>query len=165
MEKGTSLAALCALLNDDIKNFLVASIPGGIEAQEKQGQTEFVANSTLPKRFNSGTKEELEQMGIIFGEDVDDLFVEVQLPQGWKKEATEHSMWSNLLDEKGRKRASVFYKAAFYDRDAFISVYRRFSASRVQHIMKIRGLPWSKMVKRLFGVLNRCLLLRKSLII
>ncbi len=27
-------------------------------------------------------------------------------------------MWSDLLDEKGRKRGAIFYKAAFYDRRA-----------------------------------------------
>lgn len=30
------------------------------------------------------------------------------------------------MDEKGRKRASIFYKATFYDRDAFFHVNRRY---------------------------------------
>ena len=29
-------------------------------------------------------------------------------------------MWSDLLDDKGVKRGSIFYKAAFYDRSAFL---------------------------------------------
>ena len=65
-------------------------------------------------------------MGIVFGKEVDDLFVEVTLPAGWKKEATDHSMWSKLVDDKGRERASIFYKAAFYDRDAHINITQRF---------------------------------------
>lgn len=68
-------------------------------------------------------------MGIVFGDPVDDLFVSVQLPDGWHKEPADHSMWSDLLDDRGRKRASIFYKAAFYDRDAFICTCRRYSAS------------------------------------
>jgi predicted metal-dependent phosphotriesterase family hydrolase len=36
-------------------------------------------------------------------------------------------MWSDLLDEQGRKRAGVFYKAAFYDRSAHLSMNSRFS--------------------------------------
>lgn len=40
---------------------------------------------------------------------------------------TEHSMWSKLIDSDGLERASVFYKAAFYDRNAHITVNQRFS--------------------------------------
>lgn len=29
-------------------------------------------------------------------------------------------MWSYLVDELGRRRGAIFYKAAFYDRDAFM---------------------------------------------
>jgi len=61
-------------------------------------------------------------MGIVFGEKVDDLFTSVTLPEGWHKEATEHAMWSKLIDDQGRERASIFYKAAFYDRSAFMSI-------------------------------------------
>src|SRR6185436_8068032 len=44
-----------------------------------------------------------------------------------KKIATDHSMYTDLVDDKGRVRASIFYKAAFYDRKADISFKRRFS--------------------------------------
>lgn len=109
--------------------FLEALITGdpsaAIEAQEARGQGKFVASDALPiKCYCEQTQ--LEQMGIIFGEPVDDLFVEVQLPEGWKKVPTDHSMWSKLIDGKGRERASIFYKAAFYDRDAHMSLTRRF---------------------------------------
>lgn len=93
-----------------------------IENQEKRGQTDFVNSTTLPKEFNTGTRSDLERRGVKFHEDYDDLFVNVELPPGWKKEPTEHSMWSNLLDEKGNVVATIFYKAAFYDRSAFINV-------------------------------------------
>ena len=118
-------AAIIALAQGDIENALIAATPGGIEAQEARGQQEFAANSTLPRSgnsWNSSCREQLEEMGIVFGEDVDDLFVEVKLPEGWKKVPTDHSMWTDLVDEKGRKRASIFYKAAFYDMSAHISI-------------------------------------------
>ena len=38
-------------------------------------------------------------------------------------------MWSDLVDDKGRKRTSIFYKAAFYDRSAHIGVNRRYGIS------------------------------------
>jgi len=122
------LAALEALQNGDIENAITALTPGGIEAQERAGQLAFIANEILPIKCNFCTREQVEGMGVQFGEPIDDLFVSVQLPDGWKKVATSHSMWSELQDEKGRKRASIFYKAAFYDRDAFISLDTRFRA-------------------------------------
>jgi hypothetical protein len=116
-------AALGALARGDIENFLVAATPGGIEAQEKAGQTTFVNNSTLPIDLNrSCTWEDLATLGIVKGEPVDDLFVKVELPTGWTKKPTEHSMWSDLCDEQGRVRARIFYKAAFYDRSAALTL-------------------------------------------
>ena len=115
-------AAVMAALKGDLSNAIIAATPGGIEAQEAQGQQNFVNSTTLPIKCNFGNREQFEKMGIVFGEPVDDLFCDVQLPQGWRKERTDHSMWSNLLDDQGRIRASIFYKAAFYDRDAFLSI-------------------------------------------
>ena len=121
-------AAMGALNKGDFENFIVASTPGGIEAQEAAGQQTFVNSETLPKEMLHGcTKEKLIGMGIEFKEDADDLFVNVILPCGWKKQATNHSMWSGLFDDKGRKRAAIFYKAAFYDRSAHIALNRRFN--------------------------------------
>lgn len=108
-------------------NLLTAMEPNGIERQEARGQRTFVASETLPKEMNGCTKEQLESIGIKFHDDADDLFVNVTLPEGWKKVPTDHSMWSKLVDDKGRERASIFYKAAFYDRNAHISLSRRYS--------------------------------------
>jgi hypothetical protein len=110
---------------------LIESMFGGtstaIENQEKRGQNNLVVSEVLPKKCNGCNRNQLEKMGIKFGEDADDLFVYVTLPDGWKKVATDHSMWSNLIDNMGRIRASIFYKAAFYDRDAFINLKNRYS--------------------------------------
>ena len=64
-------------------------------------------------------------MGVVYGEDVDDLFVNVTLPPSWQVNPTDHSMWSELVDSDGVVRAQIFYKAAFYDRSAFISPVRQ----------------------------------------
>jgi len=122
-----SPAAVSALIKGDRDNFMVATTPGGIEAQEKQGQTDFVATAILPLDLNrSCTWEQLAQIGIIKGELVDDIFVRVTLPPGWSKRPTDHSMWSELLDEQQRVRASIFYKAAFYDRSAHLNLAPRY---------------------------------------
>lgn len=122
-----SPAALLALINGDEENFIAASTPGGIEAQEARGQETFVQSQTLPKEC---PKEQLESLGFKFGDDFDDIFVSVEFPEGWDKVATEHSMHSDLIDEKGRKRGSIFYKAAFYDRSAHMSLSSRYTQSQ-----------------------------------
>lgn len=115
MNREITPAALSALADGDIENFRIAATPGGIEAQEKAGQAITNAQETLPKEC---PRAELEKLGFVFGEDYDELFVNVKFPEGWKKQATDHPMWSDLVDPSGKKRAAIFYKAAFYDRRA-----------------------------------------------
>ena len=98
-----------------------------IENQEKRGQQSVVRNQRLPKRVKryskdnvERTKQQYESMGISIINECDDLFWSVKLPEGWEIRETDHSMWNNLIDDKGRVRARFFYKAAFYDREAFI---------------------------------------------
>lgn len=127
MQTQLTPAALLAAVNGDLDNLIAAVTPGGIEAQERAGQASLVGNTTLPKDMDFGnTRETLKQMGITLGAEVDDLFVEAQLPDGWTKRATDDAMWSDLLDEKGRRRAAIFYKAAFYDRNAHMSLCLRY---------------------------------------
>lgn len=121
-------AAFSALLNGDLENFEVATTPGGIDAQKARGQQVFCVDDTLPIKCEECQRSDLEALGIIFGEQVDDLFVKAQLPSGWRKEQTSDMLWSDLLDDKGRKRADILYKAAFYDRQAFIRLCSRYRA-------------------------------------
>lgn len=105
-------AALKAAMSGDMKNFVAAFTPGGIERQEKEGQIEQSFLDTLPKQLN---RAEFEAAGFKFHEDHDDLFVKATFPKGWRKKPTNHSMWTDIIDETGKKRGGVFYKAAFYD--------------------------------------------------
>lgn len=119
-------AALSALASGQAENFMAAITPGGIEAQEKAGQIEQSFAETLPKDLR-GEQPLFEKLGFVFGKDADDIFVNVTFPKGWRKKPTDHSMWSEILDDKGRKRGMIFYKAAFYDRSAHGSLDTRFS--------------------------------------
>jgi len=107
---------------DFLMDALALGSSNAIEKQEADGQTSFVMSDTLPAK----TPEEFKQLLISEGGEIgkpvpdDHLFIYVTLPKGWKKCPTEHSMWSNIIDDKGQIRASIFYKAAFYDRDAFL---------------------------------------------
>jgi len=122
-------AAIAALADGNTANFIAALTPGGIEAQEAAGQRDMVANTRLPKEIIHSTDVNpivLASKGFEFLGDYDDLFYSVKLPAGWKLVPTDHSMWSDLVDDKGRVRANIFYKAAFYDRSAHMSFNPRF---------------------------------------
>lgn len=123
-----NMAAVSALLRGDLENALVAATPGGIVAQEKAGQQQLVKSTMFPKDGNA-TDEQLASGGFVLGRDIDDLFREATLPSGWTKTGTGHDMWSDILDEQGNKRGSIFYKAAFYDRSANFTLYPRYYVS------------------------------------
>ena len=105
-------------------------VGSGIERQEARGQIELVNDSALPVRGLDAP--EFAAWGIeVIGPRADDpLFADVKLPPGWALHPTDHSMWSDLKDDAGTVRAHVFYKAAFYDRNSFISVARPRARSR-----------------------------------
>lgn len=122
MTENLNPAALTALAKGDIDNFIVASSPGGIEAQEKAGQEKMVNSNFLPKQMDTVVKEKLEELGVKFLDDYDDIFVNVLLPNGWKKISSDHDMWSYLVNEKDERIANIFYKAAFYDTRAHLTL-------------------------------------------
>lgn len=106
------------------------SNPGGfIERQEARGQ-HHLANARegntilLPLDGSTKNAEVWAAIGVTFGEmaDGDALFVKATVPDGWRIVKTDHSMWSYLADDQGRERASIFYKAAFYDRSAHMRI-------------------------------------------
>lgn len=125
-----SPAALTAATSGDVDNLFIALTPGGIEAQEAAGQIALVkASDRLPRviRPHSVDLARVAQAwGMKLGDVVDDLFISVVLPEGWRIEATDHSMHSALIDASGAERAGIFYKAAFYDRRASLTVNRRY---------------------------------------
>jgi len=94
--------------------------PRAIERQEAAGQRELESSDVLPTECSEDDRKALEAAGVVFGSKVagDDIFTHVTLPAGWKKQRTDHSMYTDLIDSDGKKRASIFYKAAFYDRNA-----------------------------------------------
>jgi len=115
-----------------------------ILAQEAQGQRELVNSEVLPTDMGHGdhdTQATLEAAGVKFLGVVegDDMFQRVELPEGWKKVATSHSMHSDLVDDKGRKRAGIFYKAAFYDRSAHMNLATRFNTRRDYEKQEVEG--------------------------
>lgn len=92
-----------------------------IEGMEAAGQRQLVHSDRLPTAANPGDDAYLAA-GFTFGpvDAGDPLFRPATLPDGWTKQGSDHDMWSYVVDELGRRRVAVFYKAAFYDRRAFM---------------------------------------------
>lgn len=117
-----------------MKETLLCGLAGfnNIESQEAEGQKEFCQESLMPKKNNSyGIQDDIltqyKKLGIEIIGDHDELFYKVKLPKGWKRIPTEHSMWNKLIDEQGRQRALIFYKAAFYDERSHFCISCRFT--------------------------------------
>lgn len=102
--------------------FAIALVTGSpseaIETIEKIEQSDFLNKSILPVE---GNWDILEAWGVKKLDTHDDLFFNCILPEGWTKEALNH-YWSYLNDEKGRRRATIFYKGVIYDRRAHFHV-------------------------------------------
>ena len=96
---------------------LLATTEHAIKASELAGQTDIVeARDRLPID-SRGDAPHIVRLG----PPIDGLFRRVRFPEGWRLVACEGTpYWSVLRDDVGRKRASVFYKAAFYDMKARI---------------------------------------------
>lgn len=124
---------------DPIVGLATAMMPHGIEASEARGQAELLASEVIPSEIQDywcGEEKRpamplLESWGFVFGkhEGGDTLFRRVTLPAGWSRKGSEHAMWSHIVDELGRERCAIFYKAAFYDRRAFLTISGRYSFS------------------------------------
>ena len=95
-------------------------------AQEARGTREMVTSDQLPAQMD---QEALKKMGVeILGQSAGDpLFVDVRLPEGWKKvPCREDSRTTHLVDPDGNRRARMWYKAASYDRKADGGIEYRF---------------------------------------
>lgn len=98
-------------------------IPGA-----RDGINDFMDYKEEEKKINENnyqyTKKKYEEMGIkIINEMLEDSeLIEVKLPEGWKKQYTDHSMWTNIINEKGDKVFEYFYKSNPWDREAFSNI-------------------------------------------
>jgi len=100
-----------------------------IENQERNGQADAINSSKLPIDGTLDKQTTWEALGFVFQDVDDELFVNVIMPTGWRfvKHPEGDARHSLLLDDQGRTRAGMFYKAAFYDTKANIYLTRRFS--------------------------------------
>lgn len=97
----------------------------GLETVQNAEQDRARSSCQLPRKMYP-SKEVFEAFGFTFKDIDDPILYQASLPEGWllKKE---NGYWTNLIDEKGRKRGNFFYKGAFYDRNGSMKLFQRFS--------------------------------------
>jgi hypothetical protein len=107
---------------------LLDSDPTGIQRQERAGQVQLVAPRPdrvfqLPRKGLDADVCKVLGMRVIGPSDGDALFMDVYVPDTLTVRANPESdsRWSQIVDADGTVIADMFYKAAFYDRDAFIT--------------------------------------------
>lgn len=78
-----------------------------IEAMEKHGQSQIVNSRDIPKDMRGVTREQAENMGIIFGDEVNDLFVVAVLPMRLlRRRLSRVSLYTPGLVSLGRRHLS-----------------------------------------------------------
>jgi hypothetical protein len=101
-----------------------------LQDMQAGGQRQLAKSSQIPRDTRGITKEQLTELGFEFPETnraPDDLFMDATLPAGWSLKPDEGgSYWTYILDTNGLRRFMIFYKAAYYDRSAFMKQLSRF---------------------------------------
>jgi hypothetical protein len=125
--------AMSTVYNEDlaaIETLAVAMASGnattGIKAVQDAEQQRAREAHRLPVDMRPD-REAFEALGFVFSDLGDGVLCQATLPEGWTLKETSNGYWTDLVDEKGRKRGSSFYKGAFYDRSGNMSLKRRFS--------------------------------------
>lgn len=92
-----------------------------IEEMEREGKAQLLNSDRLPVDTH-GTDREFIALGFTFGDPdpEDPIFRPATFPEGWARKSSSHDMWTYITDRHGRDRVAIFYKAAFYDRSAFM---------------------------------------------
>ena len=127
---------------DDLSTAAMMGIVGGagLYGQFLNDETSRRAKamSQLPHP-DADARKALAAAGVVFGERIDDLFIQAVLPAGWTIKRTDHYMYSNLCDDRGRVRASIGIKMA--DSWAVLRSVARLTAGYMQDNYMIRGGP------------------------
>lgn len=104
-----------------------------ILAQEARGTREVASASgtRLPVEGTSTLEDQdrCHAVGIRLGPKVpgDPIFREAQLPEGWTTQPSrEDSRTTNIVDANGHVRGYIWYKAASYDRRAYLRILARY---------------------------------------
>lgn len=80
----------------------------------------------LAKEMDPNIKE-WEQLGFVFANiPGDNVLCKAMLPEGWSMKDTDYSSFTDIIDENGMKRGSVFFINKFDERKAYMSLEQRY---------------------------------------
>lgn len=105
----------------------------GLETVQRNEQCRALSSNMLPRDMQP-SMDVYEALGFTFEDVGDDVLYQVSLPEGWTLKS-DGGYWTDLLDEKGRKRGSYFYKGAFWDRNGHMFLVTRYYIT-YEHIEK-----------------------------
>lgn len=105
----------------------------GLETVQHNEQCRARSSDMLPQDMQP-SKKFYETLGFAFEDVGDSVLYQASLPNGWTLKSA-GGCWTDLLDEKGRKRGSYFYKGAFYDRNGHMYLVTRYYIT-YEHIEK-----------------------------
>ena len=115
-------AAITTILGIITNDFTTTS-----ETMQNAEQLRALRTCKLPRSMHP-SKDVFENIGFSFEEIDDELLYQGTLPEGWKLEKSDF-YYANIIDEKGRKRGTIFYKSSFYDREAEMKLYRKYNVA------------------------------------
>jgi len=125
MQREPSAIETLALLTGDRENAERARLPLGIEAQRIDGQMRLVESAILPRDLRP-SRGVFEQAGFKLGRLFGGIFLEAELPDGWAKRATSDPSHTDILDDRRRLRGTIYFNAAFHERDAHATLLCRY---------------------------------------
>lgn len=101
---------------------LLARGDSAVQDQEAAGMRQLINSGVIPAK--GCPDDALTALGFDLGAQVDGdrLFRHATLPTGWRLQASDDPRTAYVIDDQGRDRLLVWYKAAFYDRCATISL-------------------------------------------
>ncbi len=118
-------------------------IPGAIEEQEAQGAAAMQPGDceTIPTEISGGSEADLVALGFVLGpiDSGDPTSRRATLPPGWKRSDIRLPMYTFIVDGQGRKRVSLFYKAAGRDRPDKLSITTVYDY--VEHCLRTEAAP------------------------
>ncbi|MEV0586352.1 hypothetical protein [Nonomuraea sp. NPDC050310] len=100
------------------------ALAGGVEDLEAIGMSQLLACDVIPARLVGIDEWGLAGLGFELGDlvDGDPLFRYACLPEGWTRKPSDGPRTGYLVDERGQRRAVLWYKAAPYDRRATLTL-------------------------------------------
>lgn len=93
----------------------------------KEGMPWALSHEIIEHNNIRWTRDQYEMLGFKIVDDYNSELYLVVPPKGWTIEPTDHALWNEVKDDKGRVRMNYFYKNSYGDTEAFVNFYIRYN--------------------------------------